>query len=120
MQAAEHSTQLILALQGLEKARSGVEAAKTPFLPSVTASVQGERYVNVNPQSPPAVVGSTVVGAQASKFINYASVSTTLNLYITVAKMSPVIRPHKPPSELRMPTCWIVPPRFWSISFKRM
>jgi outer membrane protein TolC len=82
MQASEHSSQLITALQELDKARSGVLASRTPFFPTVTASVQAERYVNLNPQDHTgAVVGTTPVGGQASTFSNYPSVSTTWNLY---------------------------------------
>lgn len=81
-QAAHYNTQIITVIQEFEKARNGVVAAKTPFLPAISASVQGERYVKVSPQAQTGtVVGTTVVGGQDSMFSNYASVSTTWNLY---------------------------------------
>ena len=77
---SEHPQVLIAQLE-LKKANSQVLAAVTPFLPSASISMQGERFVTQNPAAQSTSVGSTVVGGQRSQYSSYASLNANWNLY---------------------------------------
>jgi len=77
---SEHPQVLIAELE-LKKANSQVLAAVTPFLPSASVAMQGERFVTQNPTAQATSVGSTVVGGQQSQYSSYASLNVNWNLF---------------------------------------
>jgi len=77
---AQHP-QLLIAQLELQKATNQVLSAMTPFLPSASMSMQGERFVSENPNGRTTSVGSTVVGGQQSQYSSYASLNANWNLY---------------------------------------
>lgn len=77
---AQHP-QLMIAQLELQKANTQVLAAMTPFLPSASVSMQGERFVSQNPNSRTTSVGSSIVGGQQSQFSSYASLNANWNLF---------------------------------------
>ncbi|WP_027150438.1 TolC family protein [Methylobacter tundripaludum] len=77
---SDHPQVLIAELE-LKKANSQVLAAVTPFLPSASVSMQGERFVTQNPTAQSTSVGSTVVGGQRSQYSSYASLNANWNLF---------------------------------------
>ncbi len=77
---SEHPQVLIAQLE-LKKANTQVLAAVTPFLPSASVSMQGERFVTQNPAAQTTSVGSSVVGGQQSQYSSYASLKANWNLF---------------------------------------
>lgn len=77
---SEHPQVLIAQLE-LKKANTQVLTAVTPFLPSASVSMQGERFVTQNPTAQPTSVGSTVVGGQQDHYSSYASLNANWNLF---------------------------------------
>lgn len=77
---SEHPQVLIAQLE-LKKANTQVLTAVTPFLPSASVSMQGERFVTQNPAAQPTSVGSTVVGGQQDHYSSYASLNANWNLF---------------------------------------
>lgn len=71
-----------MAREELKKSRAEIRAAMTPFLPSVVASLYGERYMSVHRTTlGPIFIGSTLVGGQPSAYNNYASLGVNWNIY---------------------------------------
>ncbi len=77
---SEHPQVLIAQLE-LKKANMQVLTSVTPFLPSASVSIQGERFVTQNPAAQPTSVGSTVVGGQQDHYSSYASLNANWNLF---------------------------------------
>ena len=77
---SEHPQMLIAQLE-LQKANTQVISAVTPFLPSASVSMQGERFVSENPNARTTSVGSSVVGGQQSQYSSYASLNANWNIY---------------------------------------
>lgn len=77
---SEHPQVLIAQLE-LKKANMQVLTAVTPFLPSASVSMQGERFVTQNPNAQSTSVGSTVVGGQQDHYSSYASLNANWNLF---------------------------------------
>lgn len=77
---AEHPQVLIAQLE-LKKANTQVLSAVTPFLPSASVSMQGERFVTQNPAAQSTSVGSSLVGGQRSQYSSYASLNANWNLF---------------------------------------
>lgn len=77
---SEHPQVLIAQLE-LKKANTQVLSAVTPFLPSASVSMQGERFVTQNPAAQSTSVGSSVVGGQRSQYSSYASLNANWNLF---------------------------------------
>ncbi|MDO9046625.1 MAG: TolC family protein [Methylobacter sp.] len=77
---SEHPQVLIAQLE-LKKANTQVLSAVTPFLPSASVSMQGERFVTQNPAAQSTSVGSSVVGGQQSQYSSYASLNANWNLF---------------------------------------
>ena len=77
---SEHPQVLIAELE-LKKANTQVLAAVTPFLPTASVSMQGERFVTQNPSTQTTSVGSSVVGGQRSQYSSYASLNANWNLF---------------------------------------
>jgi outer membrane protein TolC len=79
--ATSDHPQVLIAQLELKKANNQVLAAVTPFLPSASVSMQGERFVTQNPAAQATSVGSTVVGGQRSQYSSYASLNANWNLF---------------------------------------
>lgn len=79
--AMSEQPQVLIAQLELKKANTQVLTAVTPFLPSASVSMQGERFVTQNPTAQPTSVGSTVVGGQQDHYSSYASLNANWNLF---------------------------------------
>lgn len=78
--ALGNQPQLLIAQEAVAKARANLIAARSPFLPSVTLSMQSERFVP-STITQPISIGNTVVGGSAATKTTYGSVGLNWNLY---------------------------------------
>jgi outer membrane protein TolC len=78
--ALESQPQLLIAQEAVEKARANLIAARSPFLPSVTLSLQSERFVP-STITQPVQIGNTIVGGTNATKTTYGSVGLNWNLY---------------------------------------
>jgi outer membrane protein TolC len=78
-QSLSAQPQLIVAQQEVIESRSDVRAAVAPFLPTVTALLQDEKYVPANGGGPVIVVGNNVLGGPQTRSA-YGSLNLTWNV----------------------------------------
>ena len=78
--ALERQPQLRIAREDLNIARAGIAAARTPFLPSVQALIDSERFIPSDGGGPVRVVGNNVIGGPQS-YSTYASLNFNWNLF---------------------------------------
>ncbi len=80
--AFRDNPRIVSATGDLAMARGNEESATAAFEPQITASFQGERFLNEAPgNNPVTTVGSTVVGGQQDQYTSYPSVGANWNLY---------------------------------------
>lgn len=78
--ALGNQPKLLIAQEAVAKSRANLIAARSPFLPNVTISLQSERFVpNTNTQ--PIAVGNTVVGGTSATKTTYGTVGINWSLY---------------------------------------
>lgn len=80
--AFSRNPRLLSAQQDLQKAKAKRTTAIAAFMPSVTASLQNERFVSESPGvNSLTTIGSTVVGGDGDRYTNYPSVGINWNLF---------------------------------------
>lgn len=81
IQARTQQPQMLIAQASYLQARSTVLNAITPFLPSLNFSVKTDEFVNKSSTSGLSVIGSSVIGGQGTRYSNYATVTSSWNLF---------------------------------------